>query len=430
MTFWLVSAGLTAAVVLAIVFPIVRSVRKGSGGAENDVAAHDVAVYRDQLSEIERDLASGTIGPTEAESARAEVGRRLLKAAREEARPERPEDGGTGGIVPFRLAIIGLVVVLVPLVGVASYARLGNPDLADEPLSARLAGPDGSPEMAGLIGKAEARLRANPEDGRGWDVLAPIYTRVGRIQDATIAWRNAIRLLGPTARRQAGLGETIVMENGGGMTDEAKAAFQAALQADPGDAKARFFLALGEAQDGKYDTALADFRALETDSADDAPWLPAVRQQIAALAGAQAAGDGDAVAAAAGVPEGEGDGTVPGGPNAAEIAAASKMSGGDRTAMIRGMVSRLDAKLADAPEDAEGWRRLVRSYMVLGDPAKARDALARALKVFPADSDHGRQLVAFAGRIGVPDADGIIGSTEAGSSSDVPATPQNGKVVQ
>jgi cytochrome c-type biogenesis protein CcmH len=289
----------------------------------------------------------------------------------------------------------------MPVVGLGCYSALGSPGLPSEPLSAREAGPGGDPELAKLIGKAERHLRADPDDGRGWDVLAPIYFRTGRLEDARVAYGNAIRLLGPSARRESGLGEVLVVTNAGQVTDAARAAFQNALKLEPNDPKASFYLALGLAQDGRTKQAIAAFNDLANRAPPNAPWLPAVQAQVAALEGPadNSASNAPRMAAggAAAVP--------PGNPTPEQMAAAENMSAGDRVAMIRGMVSQLDTRLSAEPDNFPGWMRLVRSYMVLNEPAKAKGALGRALKAFPADTDHGKALMALASKLGISTAE-------------------------
>lgn len=384
MIFWVLAAILTALVTAVLLYPLART-----RVAATAAAAHDRAVYRDQLAELERDVASGSLAPEEAGNARAEIARRLLKAAAEEkdaGKPARSPDS-------LRRLASALVVALVPFIGLATYLWLGDPGLPSEPLALREAGPGGDPQLAALVGKAEAHLRANPDDGRGWDVLAPIYFRTGRVQDATIAYGNAIRLLGPNAPREAGLGEALAMENGGRVTDASADAFRRALELRPGDPKAQFFLALQMAQAGRRDAALKAFRDLEKQGPADAPWLPAVRSEIASLGGSSPPGGQSRPAGAQPAP--------PGNPTADQMAAAGRMSAGDRLSMIRGMVTRLDAELNRRPDNLAGWKRLVRSYIVLGETAKAKAALGRALKVFPAGSAGGRELIALASSLGV-----------------------------
>ena len=102
-----------------------------------------------------------------------------------------------------------------------------------------------------LVARAEAHLAANPDDGRGWDVLAPIYARLGRYDEAVTAYRNAIRLDGANGARESGLGEAVAGAAGGMVTAEARAAFSRALKLEPGQPKASFYLASALAQEGK-----------------------------------------------------------------------------------------------------------------------------------------------------------------------------------
>lgn len=385
MIFWIIAACLTAGVAAVLLAPLARP-----GRARFAAEGNDVAVYRDQLGELDRDVEGGLIAGSEADVARAEIGRRLLAAARENnAAPvaARPS---------LRRAASVAVVVLVPVLALGAYLTLGAPGLPSEPLAGREAGPGGDPELGKLIQKAEDHLRSNPNDGRGWDVLAPIYLRTGRLGDAEAAFENAIRLLGETADRESGLGEALTMANNGQVTDTAQAAFEKAQKLAPGDPRSAFFLAMGLAQDGKRAEAVAAFKAMEAKGPPDAPWLPAVRQQIAALGGTPEVAEDGSPASPQVSP------APPGNPSAADVAAAQSMSAGDRMAMIKDMVGRLDAELRDQPRNIEGWKRLVRSYMVLNDPAKAKDALSRALAVFPPDSTDGKALVAMAGELGIP----------------------------
>lgn len=383
MIFWIIAACLTAGVAAVLLAPLARA-----AGGPIEADGNDIAVYRDQLGELDRDVESGLIAGGEADIARAEIGRRLLTAARESAAPPLPMRGS------LRKAASVLVVVLVPVLALGAYLSLGAPGLPSQPLSGREAGPGGDPELGKLIQKAEDHLRSNPDDGRGWDVLAPIYLRTGRLSDAEAAYVNAIRLLGATPERQSGLGETLTMANNGQVTEAARAAFREAQKLAPGDPRSAFFLAMALAQDGSTKEAIAAFKAMEAKGPPDAPWIPIVRQQIAALGGTPQIAENDAAAA-------QPSAAPPGNPSAADVAAAQNMSAGDRLTMIKGMVGRLDAQLREQPRNIEGWKRLVRSYMVLKDPAKAKDALSRALTIFPPDSADGQALLATADELGL-----------------------------
>jgi cytochrome c-type biogenesis protein CcmH len=387
MILWILLALLTALVAAALLYPLYR--HAGAAAPEN---AGEVAVYRDQMKELDRDRAGGLISGEEAEYARAEIGRRLLAAAAKgtsaDGKQARP-----GGL---RRLAVSSVIILPPAIGLCLYVMLGSPGLPDQPLQARLENP--GTDMALLVSKAERHLAQNPNDGAGWDILAPIYFRSMRLGDAELAYRNAIRLIGVNAARLSGLGETLVASNDGIVTDDARSAFEEAVRLEPGNVRARFYVGLAQEQSGKADDARATFEAIAKASPPDAPWMGLINDHIAKNGGtAAAAGTGGPAATAPSAPLGS--------PTTDDVAAAQNLSQGDRQAMIRGMVDSLAEKLQADPNNLEGWLRLVRSYMVLGDRPKAEAALKTGLGHFPADGNEGRQLVALAREAGLT-ADG------------------------
>ncbi len=374
MFFWIIVAVMTASVGAILLLPLLRGAQAPALGREGETA-----VYRDQLSELDRDLAGGLISPEQAGYARAEIGRRLLSVS---ASPEKTRQAATGRKT-YRLAQ-AFVVVLLPALALCLYLRNGDPGLPSQPLEARLENPGN--DMAVLVAKAERHLAQNPDDGKGWDVLAPIYAKTGRLLDAQVAYRNAIRLIGPTPDRLGSLAEVLMLESDGIVTAEARAALQQSVAMQPDNPRAKFYLALAFEQEGKAEDARNAFVALAQQSPATAPWLPLVREHIAKNGGAPVAP----------APE------APGGPDAGDVAAAETMTAGDRQQMIRGMVDTLDAKLKQDPNNFEGWMRLIRSYAVLDDKARATDAVKRGLAAFPASGDQGQQLVALARQLGLP----------------------------
>ena len=369
MLFWIIVAILTAAVAAVLLYPLLRGARAGA-----DDRAGEAAVYRDQLSELDRDRQQGLITADEADYAKAEIARRLLAVA---------AAGGADAATPSgrrrRFAEI-FVLLCLPVIGLGLYLETGSPELPAQPLQARLDNP--GDDIGILIVKAEQHLAKNPDDGAGWDLLAPIYFRSQRLSDAETAYRNAIRLRGANGERLNGLGETLVAAADGVVTADARAAFEEALKLDPQDFRARFYVALAMEQAGQKADAKTAFEAIVRDSPPQAPWLELVRQHVAANGGGPVA-------------------TPPGNPSAEDVAAAEDMTGGDRQQMIEGMVASLAEKLRGEPRNIEGWLRLVRSYAVLNQPKKAGGALKDALAVFPADSAEGRQLLALGAELGV-----------------------------
>lgn len=375
MLFWVIAVGLTLGASLVVLLPLTGPRRPVAAGG-----AHDFEVYRDQLAELDRDLARGAIRTAEAEQARAEIGRRIIRLG-ETDKADAALVASSGG----RARVISAAAVLaVPLISWGFYAELGSPDLPSQPLTSRLTKNPAESSIDELVARAEKHLATDPDDGRGWDALAPIYVRMQRFPDAVTAYRNAIRLGGSTATRQAGLGEALTDVAGGMVSTDAQAAFEAARELEPGNAKAGFYLAIAMAQEGREGDAILAWRTMLASLSPDSPWRGAVTEALAEIDRKKAVQ------------------TDPVGPTEQDIAAASAMSAEGRTAMIETMVTGLDEKLRRNPQDAEGWERLVRSYVVLGKTAQAGEALQRGVAAFGRDSEEAKKLVAFAMSLGLP----------------------------
>jgi cytochrome c-type biogenesis protein CcmH len=358
MVLWIVFAVMTAAAIVAVGWPLARGPRNGAGGS-------DLLVYKDQLHEIDRDRASGLIGESEAEAARLEISRRLLVAANTST-ANAPAEDGVRVAQRHRTAIVG-AAVLLSLGAPGLYVALGSPNVPAGPAFARVQTAEGQQSIAGLISQVEARLAHDPNDGTGWEVIAPVYLRLGRFDDAVQARKRSLLLNGETATRQADLGEAEAAAANGIVTADARAAFERAIALDAHEPKARYFLGLAAEQDGRAEDAASIWRALLTDAPPNAPWQSFVRGALARVTG---------------VPAGEA------GPAASDIAAAANMSEEARRDMIGGMVARLAGRLRDNGADVDGWVRLVRAYAVMGDRDKAKSAAAdakRALADRPED---------------------------------------------
>lgn len=369
MMLWLAILCLTVVTALAVGWPLLRgrpAVTQTDAGA-----AGRVAVYADQLAEIDADLARGVIAAAEAEAARVEVSRRLLAQA-SAAAATGAEAARREPSLSVRIAIVGVV----PAVALALYVALGRPSLEGHPHASELTARSkpapvaaGAPDIERLITKVEARLREAPQDGRGWDALAPVYLKVQRYEEARAAFARAIDLLGETPKRLAGVAESDIRANDGLVTDAARDAFEKVLKAEPGQIEARFWLALWREQHGETKEAAEEYRALLAQAPPAAPWREEVAERLAAVTGE------------AGVPPAAGKG-----PTAAEAAAAAGMTAEARQQMIVGMVQGLHARLKTDGRDAAGWQKLLRAYAVMGDRTKAMAALAEARQALAQDN--------------------------------------------
>lgn len=382
MMFWLISLLIATAVAL-ILLRALRAPREAGLSA----ADSDMAVYRDQLKEVDRDLARGVLTETEAEAVRTEVSRRLLDADRRAASRTAISEG--------RLLPAAVILVAAVLAGsFLLYARIGAPGVADLPMAERLANLEDA--ARNRPGQAEAENRARPflpearePDASFLDLMerlrAALSERPNDIQGLTLLAENEARLGNFTAAREAqerlvaaygddvpleeriALLDLMVFSAGGFVSPEAETVLAGILDDAPEDEAARYYAGLLFAQNGRPDRAFPIWRRLLETSAPDAPWVPVIRAEIAG------------VAADAGI-----EYTPPDirGPTSADIAAAGDMTAEERQDMIRGMVEGLSDRLATDGGPPEDWARLIGALSVLGETGRARAVADEAMQVF------------------------------------------------
>lgn len=366
MEIWFIFAGLSLLTVVALIW----GARRMGSTLGTDSASAQMAIYKDQLTEIEADLARGLLAPQEADAHRAEVARRLLAV--------NAESGLPAGRA--RSWLLLLPVLLVPLIAFAIYARTGAPSLPDLPQAERMANAERTGDLEAMIYKVEQHLQANPDDAAGWEVILPSYNAMARYDDAARAMRQIIRLKGGSAEQYADLAEILVFSGNGLVPADGMAAARDALKLDPKNSKARYYEALGLSQDNQHAAALAAFENLLADAPADAPWRAAVEKQIANLKNPKA---------------------VQPGPSQQQVQDAAGMNAGDQEAMIRSMVDGLAAKLEADPNNLDGWLRLIRARVVLKEPDAAQAALEKARGTFEKDQGALSELGALAQELGL-----------------------------
>jgi cytochrome c-type biogenesis protein CcmH len=367
---WLVFALLTLAAALSVLVPLARARTLAAETASRQ--ALDVAFYESELAAIARDEARGLIGAAEAQAARAEAARRLISA------PATPGEPPASRVVRAGAALLALLIVFG--VGLGVYLRIGAPHLPDQPLLARRTAPLEQMDTMAAIARVEAHLAANPDDGRGHEVLAPIYMQIGRYEQAANAFAQASRLLGATPQRAAAEAEAHMMAAQGRMVPQARAAIARALALDPSMPQARFYEGLAAEEDGDKARAADLWSRLLADAPPGAPWATTVRAKLEGLGATPPAPPAPRA-----------------GPAGEAAAAIASLPPAERMAAVRGMVDGLATRLAADGRDLEGWLRLLRSYVTLGERAKAVEALADARRAM-SDDPAGRERLAAAAR--------------------------------
>jgi cytochrome c-type biogenesis protein CcmH len=397
MILWLIFGLMTLAAVLAVCWPLARHQKHVPSGT-------DIEVYRDQLDEIGRDETAGLIGRVEAEAARVEVSRRLIAAA--EAAKSAGAVPARGAAGHYRWATLTAAVVALPLGASIVYLSLGSPNFVPVSMSAASDGQQLPAGIENTVAEVERYLESNPGNGRGWELLAPVYVRLGRFDDAVRARRNALEILGPTAARLGDLGEAIVMASNGVVTPDAKRLFERASATDAEDVMAEYYLGLSAKQEGRRDEALKRWTALVSKAREGAPWLPLVKNALARIdeksptfvASPAVAPPGPTVTGPTGPTA---SAATPPGPDASQVAAAARMAPSERNEMIEGMVARLAQRMAENGSDVDGWLRLIKAYSVLGERDKALTAAANARAALASNSDNLRRIGELAKELGL-----------------------------
>lgn len=353
-TLWVAAGALSAAAAIII---LLRAAGAASTAGSSDPT---MDVYRRQLAELEGLADSGLLDATELATAKSEAGRRLLKAADQESAP-------WASITAHRPWVAGVVAVAGAL-ALIGYLKVGSPTYSDQPIDARIQAWRNSPPQGLTPPELVAVLRAataeNP-DTEGLRLLAVVEMQTGNASEAARALRKAITRAPQRSDLWEMLGEVLVSQADGQESEAAQKAFNEALKRDPKAIFARLHLARAKQQAGDTPGAKVIIQTVMADVPPSDPRRPNLDQAVAEILTPQPAITGPAM-------------------------------NGDQMAMIRAMVSGLDAKLKANPDDPEGWVRLVRSYSVLGD-ATARDAaLAEAKSRYRGRADITAQLEAAA----------------------------------
>jgi len=456
MTLWLVLTVMIAVAAVLVSTPFIRRFERS-----RLETAGTLAVYRDQLNAIDSEAAQGLIDEAQAESARLEIKRKVLAADRADE-PARPALGpaerkfaltAVTAIVTFGsillYAVVGspelpsaspaqarmeqplgarLTLSTPPSTEPAARPALSTPSSTEPAARLALSTPPGTepaapqttakpqtslPSVEEMTQRLQTKLQRNPQDVEGWRMLGWAYFNIEHFADAADAYSKAIELRPDAAEYRSARGEALVRDAGGTVSAAAKTDFEEALKLEPKDARARFFIGLAKQQDGDKAAALSDWTTLLAEANPSEPWFADLKQRLAELQ--RELGDqGAALPSPAPKLSAEAmrdflqsekskkpTAETNRGPSAEDIRNAESMAPKDRTAMIRGMVDGLANRLEQQPRDAEGWIKLIRSRVVLGDTELANKSLEQALTIFREDEPERTRIVDAARQLGL-----------------------------
>ncbi|MDB0017693.1 c-type cytochrome biogenesis protein CcmI [Planktomarina temperata] len=347
----------------------------------------DVDVYAEQLRGLERDLAKGVLRDEEFAAMRAEIGRRMISAARASGHQPNPSAQDRG------LWAFAGGSILACLLGVGLYSQIGAPSVPDSPIAERYAQSETlkanrlaqetaearapandtatEPDYVQLVTELRAALEARPGDIQGHELLAKAESRLGNFASAHQAQARVLELKGAEAAADEwyAYAELLIMAADTYISREAETALREALRRDPNHKLALFRMGMYFDAIGRPDRTFGIWRKLLEAGPETAPYIPLIRRTITDLA--QIAGvtyDPPAVK----------------GPSAEDMQSAEEMSAEDRSAMIASMVTGLADRLATEGGPAPDWAQLIVAYGVLGETTSAREIFDEAVQVFAA----------------------------------------------
>lgn len=351
MVFWIITALLTAIAMGFICYPLLR--RNVSSRSEAD---SEQTLYKARLAEITKDVELGRLDEISAQAARADEARRLIKS--------------TENTQPLKVSSTNKVLVIIaalflPLSSLPFYLSVGSPQEA-LPTSV-VENADNEPSIEELVAVAEKRLATNPDDTNGWKVIAPVYMRMGRFDDAINAYENVLRVEGDSAEFLLKLADAHIEKNQGQVNETAQQLVSRILEVDKENAAAKFYTGIIALQSNKPDETMRIWQTMLDEAKGDEEWVSIIQGRIAELKSLE-------------------NTQVPlPALNEETLEAAQDMSSEDRLEMIGQMVSNLSERLQENPDNKQGWQRLITSYMVLNRKEDAQIAFADAKKLFSDD---------------------------------------------
>lgn len=360
---WIAFAVLALVAILTMLLPLLSRMQPSS-----DRDAGSMSILADQLREVDTDAARGLISAEEARAAQTEIKRRLLAVSRTTGAASTPRAGHDGRVV------LWIAALAVPLAAGVLYARLGAPDVPAVTFASRQGERDEQAQIAELTGQLLDRLQNDPAGGptEGWLLLGQTYLRAGRYDDAVAAFANVVDRPDATSSVLSQYAEALVARDDGIVTPEARTFLQRARKMDPSNPAASYYEAVAMDQTGDSNAAY-DLLVARLDAATGpAPWMEVFVAQANRI-GAEIGRAPISMASFAPVVAGNAPG-----PTADDVASAAEMSDEDRAAFIRSMVARLADRLAQSPDDLDGWMRLANAYGVLGEVENAQDAYRKA----------------------------------------------------
>ncbi len=255
MTQFFIFALLLCVVTAAFIVPPLWRARRTAGTSQSERKATNIAIFRDQLAELEREKSEGSLAIADFDQAHRELQRRLLEENEPGDGDQQPDEQAPSR----RLAII--LAIALPALALLGYGSMGNPRALDP--TQLVAPPKMSQEqIEGMVAKLAERMQANPDDSKGWLMLGRSYKTMGRYAEAAAAYGKAEKLIDEDPDLLASYAETIAMANGKGLQGKPVQLIEKALKLNPQHGHSLFLAGAAAMERGDRKAGIAYWEAL------------------------------------------------------------------------------------------------------------------------------------------------------------------------
>jgi len=265
--FWILAAALVVAVLLVLLRPLLRA---GSSGGAADASASNVRILREQLGELDAELAAGTLAADQHAAARAELERRVLEESRGADVALRAPAGRAG---------VWLLAVAVPALAVSLYGLLGN-RMAFDPILSKPATEATAADIETLVERLAQRMQAQPGDPEGWALLGRTYAALQRFEPARDAYAKAVELLPDNPHLLADYADALAMTQGRTLAGEPERLVLKALQIDPDHLKALALAGSAAMERGDPKAAVAYWSRIKQVAPPDSPFATGLDESL------------------------------------------------------------------------------------------------------------------------------------------------------
>jgi len=254
MSFWFIIAGLT---ILALIFLVVPILRKPEDSESTEREQQNIIIAREKKAQLESQLSQGELNQTEFDNALQDLQTSLALDLEREEQDAHQQPGKWA---------VWLVVVIIPVLSVGLYLKLGEYRVVENPAlaEARPAVQNNAQDMSieTMLDRVKQRLRDNPEDAEGWFILGRTLLSMQMIDEAVTAFQRTYDLVGDQPGVMFTLADALALQNQGSMTGEPEALVTRGLEIAPNDPTGLWLSGLAAEQRQDYKTAHARWASM------------------------------------------------------------------------------------------------------------------------------------------------------------------------